>query len=111
MITQKTESDERLYLPEETSKPKFSKDEKHLAYLKKLDQEVVLCVTELDDFSTREVFRCDSIVDFEWFDDSKHLDVCKTKKRGDEDLYFEEHLPVWFDNKGFWTIKEISFYF
>ncbi|AEH50653.1 alpha/beta hydrolase family protein [Pseudothermotoga thermarum] len=101
IVLQQLQSGDKIYLSEETFKPKFSKDEKHLAYLKKLDKEVCLVVTELDHFTSKEVVKKESIVDFEWFEDNKHIALWTAKKRNDEDLYFEERLPVWFDGKGF----------
>lgn len=95
-------SDERkYYLEEGSSKPRFSPDSKKLSYLYKDENTTVLRIIELTTFSKRDIFKSSSITKHEWAPNSRNLLVVVPRKRGDNDLYFETSLPVWFDGKGF----------
>ncbi|WP_028843236.1 MULTISPECIES: S9 family peptidase [Pseudothermotoga] len=92
---------ESFYLPQETSKPKFSPDGKKLAFIRKINDSNILSMIELAHFSEKEILKVDSLTAIDWSSDSKKLLIMFAKKRNDKDLYFEDTLPVWFDGKGF----------
>ncbi|MCS7175172.1 S9 family peptidase [Pseudothermotoga sp.] len=101
IVLHNLEDDGEFFLPENTSKPRFSPDSKRLAYLKKDDEESKLFVMELRNFSSQLITTADSISFFDWSPSGRSLFVVTQKKRKDPDLYFETHIPVWFDAKGF----------
>jgi len=101
IVVENLQTKSKFYLPENTSKPRFSSDGKKMAFLKKQDDNVSLCFLELDHFSTKEILTCEGISFLAWSEDSKKLVLAQPKKRKDEELFFEETVPIWFDGKGF----------
>lgn len=101
IILHNLDSGEKFFLPENTSKPRFSPNSKRLAYLKKDDEEISLFTMELKNFSSQLITTTDSMSFFDWSPDGCCLFMVTPRKRKDPDLYFETHIPVWFDAKGF----------
>ncbi|KAF2958779.1 peptidase S9 [Thermotoga sp. Ku-13t] len=101
VVLYRLDTGERFFLPEDTSKPKFSPSSRKLAYLKKDEEKSCLCVMELANFSTYTLTAAESISSFDWSFDERRLFVITPKKRRDPDLYFETRIPIWFDAKGF----------
>ena len=101
----------RKYIPD-ASMPRFSKGHK-LSFVKqsekKDDKSAELYIMDLRTSTYRKILEAKYIMDIRWKDD-RFLLVKGIKKREDEDFIFEEDIPVWFDNKGFFDGEKTTFW-
>nr|WP_052465337.1 S9 family peptidase [Thermotoga profunda] len=101
IVVENLQTRSKFFLPENTTKPRFSFDGRQMVFLKKQDDMVSICLLELDHFSTKEILSCEGVSFLTWSQDSRKIIVVQPKKRKDEELFFEDTLPIWFDGKGF----------
>ncbi|MDI3473554.1 MAG: hypothetical protein PWQ48_1835 [Thermotogaceae bacterium] len=103
IVLENIEKNEKYFLETGSSMPTFSPDSKKMLYTKPIEnsKEVEIRLLELETLSSRFLFKTKELNFMRWADDSRKVLLVSTKRRGDEDLYFEEKVPVWFDRIGF----------
>jgi len=103
IVLENLESRNKYFLETGTSSPIFSPDSKKLLYTKKMEdsKEAEVKLMELENFSSKTVVKTKALNFIRWAEDSRKILMVLTKNREDEDLYFEDRIPVWFDRIGF----------
>jgi len=103
VVLQNIKNGERRYLEEESTSPLFSPDGAKLIYLKedKETKTTEICLLEISSMSLRRIGKTNKILKIDWNQDSRRILLLTTRSREDEDLYFEEEAPIWFDGQGF----------
>ncbi|HII54455.1 TPA: S9 family peptidase, partial [Candidatus Aciduliprofundum boonei] len=102
MVIEDLESGKRRYV-EDASMPKFSPDGKKMLYLR-VDEDKKrsdLYLLELDTMTSKRLIEAKNIIGMDWHNDSRKILILYSKKLEDEDLYYDDSVPVWFNGKGF----------
>jgi len=89
--------------------PRFSPDGRRLTYVKRLEdkEKFELYVCDIDTLSSRKIMETKTITDMDWNRDGRKVLISSIRRRDDPDLWFEDDIPVWFDNKGFLDGEEV----
>ncbi|RLF82694.1 S9 family peptidase, partial [Thermococci archaeon] len=58
----------------------------------------------------KKVLEAKNILDVSWNEDDRRILITGFKRRDDEDFFFEEDVPVWFDAKGFFDGEKTTFW-
>ncbi len=103
VVLENLENGERRYLEEGSTNPLFSPNGTKLAYLKedKEKKATEIWLLEINSMSTKRIARVSKVLNINWNQDSRRILLLTSKRREDEDLYFEEEAPIWFDGQGF----------
>ena len=56
---------------------------------------------ELETLTYRKLREYENLAGLEWSPNGRLVMAVTTRRRGDENLFFEDRTPVWFDSKGF----------
>ncbi len=102
MVIEGLDSGKRRYV-EDASMPKFSPDGKKMLYLR-VDEDKKrsdLYLLELDTMTSKRLIEAKNIIGMDWHNDSRKILILYSKKLEDEDLYYDDSVPVWFNGKGF----------
>lgn len=92
----------RKYI-EDASMPRFSPDSKKMLYLR-FDEEKKksdLYLLDLDSMTSKRLIEAKNIVGVDWHKKSRKILILYSKKLEDDDLYYDDSIPVWFNGKGF----------
>jgi len=83
--------------------PKFSPDGRKMLYLRNDEEKKKsdLYLLELDTMTSKKLIEAKNIVGVDWNRDSRRILILYSKKLEDEDLFFDENIPAWFNGKGF----------
>ena len=83
--------------------PKFSPDGRKMLYLKKDEEKKKsdLYLLELDTMTSKKLVEAKNIIGMDWNKDSRRILILYSKKMEDEDLFFDDSVPAWFNGKGF----------
>ncbi len=89
--------------------PRFSPCGKKLTYIRKDDEgkKVELYLLDINSLSSRKLAEMKNINWVQWNNDCRRLLISSIKRRDDQDLWFEDEIPIWFDNKGFLDGEEV----
>ena len=103
IVLRNLENHSEYFLEIGTSNPLFSLDSKKLLYTKRIkdSKEVEVNLMELENLSSKTIIKTKAPNFIRWAEDSRKILVVLTKNREDEDLYFENEIPIWFDRIGF----------
>ena len=88
---------------EDATMPKFSPDGKKMLYLR-VDEDKKksdLYLLDLDSMTSKRHIEAKNIVGIDWHRESRKILILYSKKLEDEDLYYDDSIPVWFNGKGF----------
>ncbi len=88
---------------EDATMPKFSPDGKKMLYLR-VDEDKKksdLYLLDLDSMTSKRLIEAKNIVGIDWHRESRKILILYSKKLEDEDLYYDDSIPVWFNGKGF----------
>ncbi len=88
---------------EDATMPKFSPDGKKMLYLR-VDEDKKksdLYLLDLDSMTSKRLIEAKNIVGVDWHRESRKILILYSKKLEDEDLYYDDSIPVWFNGKGF----------
>ena len=87
---------------QDASMPRLSPDGKKLAVVKKgKDKESEIWLVDLDSMSEMRIATLKNVIDVLWNADGRKIAILTYRRREDEDLYFDDDVPVWFDAMGF----------
>jgi dipeptidyl aminopeptidase/acylaminoacyl peptidase len=102
VVVEDLESGERRYI-EDASFLRFSPSGKRLAFARVNHerQKSEVWLSELGPAANRKIFEVDNIINVSWNQDDRRLLVVSSKRRGDEDFFYEDKTPLWFNEKGF----------
>ena len=91
----------RRYVENATT-PRFSPSGKKMIFLRseKEGKKTQVWMLDLDSMSEKKILEIKTVKDVMWKDD-RIVAIVGYKRLEDEDLYFEEDIPVWFDSMGF----------
>ncbi|NJE85345.1 S9 family peptidase [Thermococcus sp. CX2] len=97
---------------ENASMPRFSPDGTKLTFIRPNEEKKLaeLWLVDLRSMSAKKVLEVKNVRNVEWNDDSRRLLVTGFKRRDDEDFIFEDDVPVWFDNMGFFDGEKTTFW-
>ena len=88
---------------EDAVNPKFSPDGKKMLYLhtdeekKKSD----LYLLEIDTMTSKKLIEAKNIKGMDWHRNSRKILILYSKKLEDEDFFYDDSIPVWFNGEGF----------
>ncbi len=102
LVIEGLEDGKRRYV-EDASMPKFSPDGKKMLYLR-VDEEKKksdLYLLEIETMTSKRLIEAKNIMGMDWHRDSRKILILYSKKLEDEDLYYDDSIPVWFNGKGF----------
>ncbi len=102
LVIEELETGKRRYV-EDASMPKFSPNGKKMLYLR-MDEDKKksdLYLLEIETMTSKRLIEAKNILGVDWHRGSRNILVLYSKKLEDEDLYYEESIPVWFNGKGF----------
>lgn len=96
---------------ENATMPRFSPTGRKMIFVRKHRDkdvnEIFLC--DLNSMSERKILELKDILDITWNKDDRRILITGIKKMEDEDLIFEDEVPVWFDDKGFFSKEKTIF--
>ncbi len=92
----------RKYI-EDASMPRFSPDGKKILYLKtdETRKKSDLYVMDLKSMTSKRLVEAKNIKGVDWHRNSRKILILISKKLEDDDLYYEDQVPVWFNGEGF----------
>ena len=102
IVIENLKTGERRYV-DDAVMPKFSPDGKKMLYLR-IDEEKKksdLYLLEIENMTSKKLMEAKNIIDMDWNRDSRRILVLYSKKLEDEDMFFDDSIPVWFNGKGF----------
>ncbi len=85
----------------DSSMPRLSPNGKNLIVKRAQDKRTELWLIDLEKMSERKIAKMKNVIDVSWNEDNRRILITGIKKMEDEDFYFEEDIPVWFDAMGF----------
>ena len=88
---------------EDATMPRFSPSGEKLTFARLDEQQkkTTLFLLDLRSMSFKKIGEFKYIREVSWGNDDRSLLILSFKRRDDEDLIFEEDIPIWFDNMGF----------
>ena len=107
IVIENLKTGERRYV-DDAVMPKFSPDGKKMLYLH-MDEEKKksdLYLLELENMTSKKLMEAKNILDMDWNHDSRKILVLYSKKLEDEDMFFDDSIPAWFNGKGFHDMEK-----
>ncbi len=102
VVIEDLHSKSRRYV-EDATMPRFSPDGKKMLYLR-VDEDKKksdLYLLDVESMSAKRLVEAKRIVSVDWHSDSRRVLILISKKLDDEDLWYDNTVPVWFNGKGF----------
>ncbi len=102
LVIEELSTGKRRYV-EDASMPKFSPDGKKMLYLR-VDEEKKksdLYLLEIETMTSKRLIEAKNIIGMDWHKDSRKILILYSQKLEDEDFYYDDDVPVWFNGKGF----------
>ncbi len=84
-----------------SSMPRISPDGKSLSVKRSEDKKTQLYLIDLETMTERKIATMKSVIDVSWNEDNRKILIIGFKRLDDEDFYFEDDIPIWFDAMGF----------
>ncbi|AAL80442.1 S9 family peptidase [Pyrococcus furiosus DSM 3638] len=97
---------------ENATMPRISPDGKKIAFMRANEEKKVseIWVADLETLSSKKILEAKNIRSLEWNEDSRKLLIVGFKRREDEDFIFEDDVPAWFDDLGFFDGEKTTFW-
>lgn len=91
--------------------PRLSKDCKKLAFIKRKTKKKVseIWILELESFTKRKLIEIKNFLDLIWLKNDKEILIVNFERFEDKDLYFENRIPFWFDERGILSLEKVKF--
>ncbi|NJE43191.1 S9 family peptidase [Thermococcus sp. GR6] len=111
VVVEDIETGTRRFI-ENASMPRFSPDGRKLAFMRPNEEKKTseIWVADVETLSAKKVLEAKNVRFIQWNDDSRRLLIVGFKRRDDEDFIFEDDVPVWFDNMGFFDGEKTTFW-
>nr|4HXG_A Chain A, Pyrococcus horikoshii acylaminoacyl peptidase (orthorhombic crystal form) [Pyrococcus horikoshii OT3]4HXG_B Chain B, Pyrococcus horikoshii acylaminoacyl peptidase (orthorhombic crystal form) [Pyrococcus horikoshii OT3]4HXG_C Chain C, Pyrococcus horikoshii acylaminoacyl peptidase (orthorhombic crystal form) [Pyrococcus horikoshii OT3]4HXG_D Chain D, Pyrococcus horikoshii acylaminoacyl peptidase (orthorhombic crystal form) [Pyrococcus horikoshii OT3]4HXG_E Chain E, Pyrococcus horikosh len=111
IVIENLEDGSRKFI-EDASMPRISPDGKKIAFMRFNEEKKTaqIWVADLKTLSAKKVLEAKNIRSIEWNQDSRRLLAVGFKRREDEDFIFEDDVPAWFDNMGFFDGEKTTFW-
>ena len=105
------EGNERRFI-ENASMPRFSPDGRAMTFTRanKEKKTTELFLYDLNSMSGKRILQAKNVLDVSWNRDNRRILVTGFKRRDDEDLVFDDEVPVWFDAKAFFDGEKTTFW-
>lgn len=89
----------------EAAFPRFSPNGRKLTFVRSKEENKTkeLMLVDLSTMSTKKLLESENIFDVSWNQDNRRLLITSAEKLEDDEVYFEDKVPVWFDARGFIT--------
>ena len=85
----------------DASMPRMSPDGKSILVKRSADKKTQLYLINLETMTERKIASMKSVIDVSWNEDNRKILIIGFKRLDDEDFYFEDDIPIWFDAMGF----------
>lgn len=102
IVIEEIKSGERRYI-ENAMMPRFCPDNQKISFIR-IDEEKKkseLFLLDIRSMSSKKLLEIKNLVSISWNNDGRRILIVSFKRRDDEDLFFDESFPVWFNQKGF----------
>ncbi|AEC52125.1 hypothetical protein PNA2_1210 [Pyrococcus sp. NA2] len=111
VVIENLEDGSRKFI-EDASMPRISPDGKKIAFMRFNEEKKTaqIWVADIKTLSAKKVLEAKNIRSLEWNQDSRRLLIIGFKRRDDEDFIFEDDVPAWFDNMGFFDGEKTTFW-
>jgi len=111
LVIEEIENESRKFI-ENASMPRFSPSGKKIAFMRSNEENksVEVWLYDLTSMSGKKLLEAKNILNMSWNDDDRRILITGFKRREDEDFIFEDDVPVWFDNKGFFDGEKTTFW-
>ncbi len=111
IVIEELATGERKFI-EDAYMPRFSPNGNLMTFLKPSDdkKKQELWVLDVRTMSGKKILEIKSVDSVSWNKDNRRILITTIKRREDEDLIFEDNVPVWFDNKGFFDGEKTLFW-
>ncbi|MCD6558732.1 MAG: S9 family peptidase [Palaeococcus sp.] len=111
LVIEEIENESRKFI-ENASMPRFSPSGKEIAFMRSNEENksVEVWLYDLASMSGKKLLEAKNILNMSWNDDDRRILITGFKRREDEDFIFENDVPVWFDNKGFFDGEKTTFW-
>ncbi|RLE91055.1 MAG: S9 family peptidase [Thermoprotei archaeon] len=95
---------------EDATMPRFSPSGLKMTYTRADEKEkkTTLYLLDLRSMSSRKIGEFKFLRSVEWCSDDRRLLIVGFKRRGDDDLIFEDDTPAWFDRLGFFDGEKVK---
>ncbi len=92
--------------------PRFSPDGKKMTFTRanKEKKSTELFLYDLSSMSGKRILQAKNIISVSWNKDDRRILVIGFKRKEDEDLIFDDEVPVWFDAKAFFDGERTTFW-
>lgn len=111
IVIEEIDSGERKYV-ENATMPRFSPSAHKLTFVRPNEEKKTseLWLVDLRSMSAKKLMEVKNILNVSWNKDDRRILITGFKRREDEDFIFEDDIPVWFDNKGFFDGEKTTFW-
>lgn len=111
VVIEELESKGRKFI-ENASMPRFSPTGRKLALVKPNEEKknAEVWLYDLTSMSGKKILEAKNILNISWNRNNRRILVTGFKRRDDEEFIFEDDVPVWFDNKGFFDGEKTTFW-
>jgi dipeptidyl aminopeptidase/acylaminoacyl peptidase len=111
IVIEEINSGERKYV-ENATMPRFSPSVHKLTFVRPNEEKKTneLWLVDLRSMSAKKLMEVKNILNVSWNKDDRRVLITGFKRREDEDFIFEDDVPVWFDNKGFFDGEKTTFW-
>jgi len=111
IVVEEIETGRKKFI-ENASMPRFSPSGKKITFVRSNEEKktVEVWLYDLSSMSGKKVLEAKNILDVSWNEDDRRILITGFKRRDDEDFFFEEDVPVWFDAKGFFDGEKTTFW-
>jgi dipeptidyl aminopeptidase/acylaminoacyl peptidase len=108
VVMEDLENKERKFV-ENATMPRFSPNGEKMTFIRTTEGEKKkseLWLLDVRSMSAKKLLESDSLSEVSWNEDNRRLLLVSFKKNDDEDFFFEDNVPIWFNEKGFISKEE-----
>lgn len=104
IVIESLANDEKKYI-QDASFPRFAPNGRKLTFVRSKEEEKTkeLMLVDLHTMSTKKLLESKNLFDVDWNQDNRRILITSAEKLEDDEVYFEDKAPVWFDARGFIT--------
>ncbi|NIQ06891.1 MAG: hypothetical protein GWO20_14535, partial [Candidatus Korarchaeota archaeon] len=107
IVIENLENGERKYISD-ASAPRFAPNGTTLTFVRANEEKETnqLMLVDLRTMSAKKLLETKNIFDVRWNQDNRRLLITSSERLEDEDVYFDDKLPIWFNGRGFLSKEE-----